>query len=142
MGKVFYGTYNRSLDSKGRLQLPSDFDCEDGDTLYVMKGLDGCISVFPEDRFIGLTERLSTMDYAKAADRAFIRETLRSAKKLKVDSHGRISLTVELLRKYSIDASVLILGSLDRFEIWDPATYEAYEKSLDSYEALAERAGA
>ena len=139
MGNVFYGTYNRNLDAKGRLQLPADLSLEEGDTLFVMKGLDGCISIFPEEKFTSLAERLATMNFDKAADRAYVRETLRSAKKLKVDSHGRISLTVDLLRTYSIETAVMILGVLDHLEIWDPATYESYEKSLDSYEDLAER---
>ncbi|MCR5491789.1 MAG: division/cell wall cluster transcriptional repressor MraZ [Bacilli bacterium] len=136
---MFYGTYDRNLDSKGRLQLPSDLSLEEGMTLYVMKGLDGCISIYPEEKFSELTSRLASLNYFKPADRAFIREALSSVKKMKIDAHGRISLTVDLLRAYKIEAEVQIIGVFDHFEVWEPKSYEGYLASQESYEALAER---
>ena len=139
MGNLFIGTYNRSIDSKGRLQLPPDLACEEGETLYVMRGLDGCISVFPESAFLALVGRLSDLDFLNAAARAYIREAMATSRKLKVDPHGRINLKVEALKKYSIESSVLILGVMDHFEIWNAQTYAAYQAGQPlSFEALAE----
>ena len=137
MGRVFTGTYNRSIDNKGRLQLPPDLETEVGETLYVMRGLDGCISVYPQASFDKLLERLGELNFLLPAARAYIREAMRTSRKLKIDGHGRINLKVDALKQYSIESTVLILGVMDHFEIWSPDVYEQYA-SNQNYEALAE----
>lgn len=47
---MFMGEYNHSIDTKGRLIIPSRFREELGDEFVVTKGLDGCLFVFPNDR--------------------------------------------------------------------------------------------
>jgi DNA-binding transcriptional regulator/RsmH inhibitor MraZ len=40
----------------------------------------------------------------------------------------------------NIDNEVLILGVLDRIEIWNPSVYEEYQKNHpDTYETVAEQ---
>ena len=44
---MFIGEYNHTIDTKGRLIVPSKFRETLGDVFVVTKGLDGCLFVFP-----------------------------------------------------------------------------------------------
>ena len=47
---MFMGEYNHTIDTKGRLIIPSKFREQLGDEFIVTKGLDGCLFVFPKKR--------------------------------------------------------------------------------------------
>jgi MraZ protein len=55
------------------------------------------------------------------------------------DKQGRVTIPSELLRKTKIDKDVLILGILDRIELWNPDEYQQrIDDSGDSFESIAE----
>ena len=138
MGKLYFGNYTRSLDQKGRLQIPSPLLDEEAKELYILRGLDGCISVYGESSFQQHLAHLQTLDYRDPEQRAYIRLSSASMKKLSVDAHGRILLGKDLLREYGIETEVKIIGVLDHFEIWKPMGYAHYELAYSKdYESLA-----
>lgn len=127
MVKAFFGNYPRSLDPKGRLLLPSALIGESElDSLYILKGFDGCISVYLPDEFEELLTKLKTLNQRDPSDRVYLRMTTSSMKELKVDSHKRILLGADTLREYNIGNEVTVLGVLDHIEIWDRDAYNAY----------------
>ena len=44
---MLIGTHNHGIDAKGRMFLPSKMRYEFGDTVYLVKGIDPCITVYP-----------------------------------------------------------------------------------------------
>ena len=48
---MFVGVYERQLDERGRVALPSAFRSDLGDRCYLFLGEDGCVSVRSEDSF-------------------------------------------------------------------------------------------
>ena len=48
---MFMGEYNHTIDTKGRLIIPSKFREQLGDEFIVTKGLDGCLFVFPKNEW-------------------------------------------------------------------------------------------
>ena len=140
MGKLFLGKYNRTLDEKGRLQLPAKLIGENKGTYYILRGFESCIAVYPEKKFEEWMESLSELDWNDEANRAFIRLAASSANEMKVDSHGRILIGREVLDDYQLDNDVTVIGALDHFEIWDCKAYAKYQLTHgSSYEALAPR---
>ena len=137
----FFGTYYRSLDEKNRLQLPSKLVGEMPQRLYVLKGFEGCLSVYEEPEFKALLKRLSELSYLDPSKRRFIRLATSSAVPLDVDSHGRIGISKDLVDAYHIGRDVAVIGVLDHFEVWDKAAYERYHaESEPLYEKLAKEA--
>ncbi len=132
----FIGSYKRSIDEKGRLQLPPKLLGEEEGPFYLLRGFDDCLSVYPSSRFGKLLERLSSLDYFDSKARKFVRLALAEAEKLETDAHGRIALRRELLSKTPLDCEALLIGCLDHFEIWDPKAYENYMGSGESLEEL------
>ena len=52
----FHGTFEHTLDSKNRLTVPSKFRTALSGKVVLVKGVDSCISLYPEETYEALTE--------------------------------------------------------------------------------------
>lgn len=138
MGK-FFGTYSRTLDDKNRLQIPTKLIGQLPSRFYVLRGFEGCLSVYEEEEFQKLLEKLQNLSYLDEESRAYIRLAASSAAELDVDSHGRVALSKQLVDDYRIGKDVTIIGVLDHFEVWDATSYAKYLLAHLDYEGLAAR---
>lgn len=134
----FFGTYERNLDAKYRLQIPNKLVKEMPERFYILRGFEGCLSVYLEEDFDRLIDSLEKMTYLDQKTRTYMRLFLASVDALEVDSHGRISLGSDTVSRYKFSNEVTIIGVLDHFEIWDRSKYEEFlaTNSL-SFEELA-----
>ena len=138
MGK-FFGTYERCLDAKNRLQLPSKLVKETPERFYLLRGFEGAISIYEETEFNAYLANLEKMNFLNEKARTYMRLALSSVEVLDVDSHGRISLASSIVKRYKLSNEIVIIGVLDHFEIWDKQAYEAYQaKNDETYEDIAE----
>ena len=141
MGK-FYGRYERTLDERNRLQLPSKlFSAPLPSSFFALKGFDGCLAIYPETDFSRLMEKLESHSFLEASERAFVRTVLESVREFEIDAHQRITIPKEMMERYYLSQSVTILGVIDHFEIWDKEAYEKYKSSngSGSLEELSEK---
>jgi len=140
VGNIFFGTYSRNLDPKGRLLLPRELGIAPGETLYVMKGFEGCLSIYQEEAFQEMIKKLSSLSYADPSSRAYVRLASASICKLSLDKVGRVLLGKDMLYDYSIGKEVTLIGVLDHLELWDATSYAKYLiANASSYETLAGR---
>jgi MraZ protein len=75
----------------------------------------------------------------KKESRAFIRTILGWADDVTLDGQGRMALSKRLMDFAGISEKVLIIGTLERIELWDPETFNRQETDQTiEYEQLAE----
>lgn len=136
---MFIGRYNYSLDDKGRLVIPSKYRAEISENLYLMKGFEGCVSIYKASDFEKKLNMLAEKDFEKKVNRTYQRLLLSTAVELPLDKAGRILIPTATLQKYSIEKEVVIVGLINHFEIWDAKAWDAYEKANEeSFEKFAE----
>ncbi|MBO4541300.1 MAG: cell division/cell wall cluster transcriptional repressor MraZ [Bacilli bacterium] len=123
----FFGTYKRVLDEKGRLLIPAKLFHEGIKRYFVLRGFEGCLSVYEEEDFDALMEKLGSLDYFDPDARKTIRLASASVVELPVDIHGRVLIGKDILRDYAIGHDVTLIGVLDHFEIWDSTAYARYD---------------
>ena len=70
---MFMGEYNHTIDTKGRLIIPSKFREQLGDEFIVTKGLDGCLFVFPKNEWELFEEKLRDLPLTQKNARKFVR---------------------------------------------------------------------
>ena len=139
VGNMFFGSYEHSLDEKGRLVIPRKMREEAGNKVFVMKGFDGALSIYKVETFEKLIEEINSLPFNKRNNRAYLRMQLSSVVELDVDKMGRVQLPTQLLNKYQIGKDVIVLGALDHIEVWDRLTYQEYEAQANKeFEDLAE----
>ena len=138
---MYFGNYEHTLDDKGRLLIPRKLKegLSEGSSLYVLKGYEGCLSVYNQNEFDSLVKECSSLSFNKKNSRAYLRIQLASACELDIDRQGRALLPTQLLNKYQIGKEVIVIGALDHIEVWNRADYEEYEKNAESsFETIAE----
>ena len=137
VNKMFVSEYNHSLDTKGRLIIPSKFRESLGDTFMVTKGLDGCLSIYDMEGWKLLEEKLKVLPLTNANARKFTRFMLGGAIECEVDKQGRILLPANLREFAHLTKDVTLVGVGNRIEIWDKEAW-AEANSYDDMEEIAE----
>lgn len=139
---MFFGTYEHSIDEKGRLVIPRKMREESGVRLFIMKGFDGALSLYKESEFERLTREFDSLPFSKRENRAYLRVQLASACELDIDKMGRVQIPTNLLNKYQVGKDVVVIGCGDHMEVWDRKTFAEYEKqATENFENLAENIG-
>ena len=136
---MFFGSYEHTLDSKGRLVIPAKFRSQVGNLLYILKGFDGALAIYKETEFQKMVEETSALAFNHKDTRGYIRVQLASASELEVDKQGRIQIPTQLVNRYGISKEVMVVGVYDHFEVWDKKVYLQYEKQMnENFEDIAE----
>lgn len=136
---MFFGSYEYNVDEKGRVNIPPKFRNDIGDKLYLIKGYEGCISLYKEQDFQRYIANIQNLPYEKAKVRQHARILLQSVVELSIDKAGRVLIPTKTLKEYEIGRNVLVLGALDHLEIWDVEKWKAYkEENEKSFELDAE----
>lgn len=138
---MFMGEYNHTIDTKGRLIIPSKFREALGDTFVVTKGLDGCLFVYDNEEWNTFEEKLKALPITNKEARQFVRFFLAGAAEVEVDKQGRI-LVPNILREFAqISKDVVLIGVASRIEIWSKERFEdtaAYEDMDEIAEHMAQ----
>ncbi len=141
---MFQGHANINLDEKGRIIIPSKFRKhilpEANGILNVTLGRDKCIWLFPSYQWQNVLLTLNEVNPYTKDEVAMKRQMLYYADELTADSQHRLLIPQELLQMVNIKKEVLLLGQLERIEIWNPTVYADYLKdNSDSYEDVMQK---
>ena len=115
---MFIGEYNHSIDAKGRLIVPSKFREALGDTFFVTKGLDGCLSVYPTEECKIFESKLRSLPITNKNARKFTRFFLAGASECEIDKQGRILIPAPLREYAGLVKDAVLVGVSSRIEIW------------------------
>ena len=139
----FKGSYDYSVDNKGRINIPSRLrkyiSPEANDTFVVTRGYEQCLYVYPLDEWNKVEENIRQLSSTNPKHRFFMRTLLERATESQLDGQFRITIPKELLQFAGIENEVFIIGVLEHIEIWNPLTYAEYQKTqAESYESVAQ----
>jgi MraZ protein len=144
----FYGQYQTTLDEKGRFSLPAKLRSVkdpsgkpllEGEAILT-KGLEGCLSLYPESEWNEVQSRLSSLNFTQKDFRYFSRRFYSAAGLVTPDKSGRILIPSHLLGEAGLKKDLLVIGVNRSIEIWNPERFQYYlEQFSGSYEEVAER---
>ena len=139
----FKGRYSYSVDNKGRIALPAKLrksvSPTANDMFIITRGFEQCLFLYPQDEWNRLEDSIRSLSPSNPQHRFFVRTLLQWSSDCQLDSQARISIPQELQKFAGIENEVLILGVLERIEIWNPRSYEEYMNNQPAtYETVAE----
>jgi MraZ protein len=123
---VFMGSHEHSLDPKGRLILPRKFRGELGTEMVITKGIEKCLYGFPVPEFAEFANKLRTLPLTQRPGRDFVRVFVAGASQESIDTQGRVLLPPALRDYAGLGKDVMVVGQLNRIEIWDRTEWAAY----------------
>ena len=127
---IFYNSlYRHGVDDKRRLQIPAKWRPEEDGVeltmiLWPKHQAGNCLRVLPPLEMAQLMADIDEMpngDPNKVVLKRFIGS---ESVQVSLDKAGRICLPDEMARAAGIKDEVMLVGLLDRFEIWNPTRYE------------------
>ncbi|MDT0201247.1 division/cell wall cluster transcriptional repressor MraZ [Nocardioides sp. AE5] len=128
---MFFGTYTPKLDEKGRLFLPAKFREDLAEGLVVTRGQERCLTVWSLEDFGRLTDRLREAPVTNKGTRDYVRMLFAAASQEVPDKQGRIGIPAVLREYASLSKDVMVIGAMNRIEIWDPASWQSYSEEQE-----------
>lgn len=134
----FFGSYEHSLDAKGRVILPAKLRVHFSEPGYLTPHLEQCLALWTVDEFTkevalqlaradeGVTRRNAVRDWSAAVFEA------------EIDRQGRMAIPAHLRSYAALDQEVLVVGMINRVELWSPRLWSEKEARA---QAAADAAG-
>ena len=128
---MFRGHYRHTIDTKGRLSIPSRFRdaLADGwgDKLVIVpsgKGLD----VYPLKAWEDLEARVTTLPSQDPDAREFQYRYLSLGQDVLLDPQGRIQISSDYRERADLVKDVLVIGMSKMFEVWNAERWVHFER--------------
>ncbi len=129
---IFYNSlYRHGVDDKRRVQIPAKWRPSDASVEFTLilwpKGTlqDACLLVLPPAEWLDLVQKLKALPFADPKAEVLRRIIGRKSDRVALDKGGRICLPEAMAKAAGIDKEAVLLGLVDRFEIWNPERFES-----------------
>ena len=141
---MFQGHANTSIDEKGRIIIPAKFRKhilpDANNTMFITLGRDKCIWLFPSYEWIKVIDTIRSTNPYTESEVLMRRQMLFYTDELTIDSQFRILIPQGLINEAGIKKEILLLGQIERIEIWNPDEYRRYLKQgKESYETVMQK---
>lgn len=136
---IYYNsTFRHGVDEKRRVQIPAKWRPHQPDVeltliLWPSAGMaEACLLVLPPEEMAQLVQKLKAMPFADPKAESLRRLLGRKSASASLDKAGRICLPENMAKAVGIDKEAMLVGLVDRFEIWNPERWEQTSKVDDA----------
>ena len=141
---MFRGATTVNLDGKGRLAIPTRYrdslldECE-GQLVCTIDLHQPCLLLYPLPEWEKIEQKLSRLSSMNPAERRVQRLLLGHASECQMDSAGRLLVATTLRQHASLVKEVMLVGQLNKFELWDEQTwYQKVKEDIDAEQSAQE----
>ncbi len=127
---MFRGTSAITLDSKSRITIPTKYrgellsDCQ-GQMVCTIDVQQPCLLLYPMPEWEEIELKLSELSSTIKEERLFKQLILGNATDCDMDKSGRLLINGPLRQHADLDKSIMLVGQLNRFEIWSESAWNA-----------------
>jgi MraZ protein len=115
---MFLGTYEHTLDAKGRLVMPVKFREKLEGGCVITPGQEDCLTVWPMEAFQREYDRIANLPATDRDARKYRRMMFAGGADLTLDAQGRIPIPENLRDWAGIVKDVTVTGSGPLIELW------------------------
>jgi MraZ protein len=133
--QIYYNSlYRHGVDQKRRVQVPAKWLPSEGSVEFTVivwpkSPIGECLRVLPPKEMAELMATIDAMPNSDPSKTVLKRIIGGESVQVAADKSGRICLPEEMARKAAIGSEAVLVGLLDRFEIWNPERYEKVKAS-------------
>lgn len=137
---MYTGEYNHTIDTKGRMIIPSKYREALGERFMITRGVEHNLTIYDKERWDEYVEKLSSLP-GNGDARKMIRFIVAGAVEVELDKQGRILVPANLREWAEITKDVVLAGVIGHIEVWSKDKYEdatAFDNMDDIAEHMAE----
>jgi MraZ protein len=123
---MFRGVNTLSLDSKGRMAIPTRYRDQlaracNGQMVLTINALDNdrCLLLYPQPEWEEIERKIMKLSSFNKQTRKLQRMLVGHATECEMDGNGRILLTPPLREFSGLNKDIVLIGQGNKFEIWD-----------------------
>lgn len=131
-----FGKFNRNLDDKNRIVIPTKILKELGDVFYISLSLDNSLVIRSAAEFTKFKARISENSMLDKEFRNLTRIIFANTEELSPDKLGRVTMPKYLLEKIIIKKDVVFIGNGNYCELFAKEVYDNFEKTYENEENL------
>lgn len=122
------------MDRQGRVAIPSTFrrKIEESGEELVLTFFDEAIAGYPRGSWLSIEKQVLSLPAFSKKARALSRVLASRAHELRLDSQGRILIPPALRRLAGLDRDVVVIGAMDRFEIWPRDKWSSFASEAEA----------
>ncbi|QGM80402.1 division/cell wall cluster transcriptional repressor MraZ [Otariodibacter oris] len=126
---MFRGANTISLDSKGRLAIPTRYRAElienhQGLLVCTVDFRQPCLLLYPLEEWEKVEEKLVALSNFDPIQRRVQRVMQGFATECEMDSSGRILISPTLRQHAHLEKQIVLVGQLNKFEIWQSQQWQ------------------
>ncbi|MBF0751853.1 MULTISPECIES: division/cell wall cluster transcriptional repressor MraZ [Pasteurellaceae] len=127
---MFRGAAAVNLDSKGRVAIPTRYRAEiieknQGQMVCTVDIRQPCLLLYPLDEWEKIEQKLLSLSNFDPNQRRLQRVMLGYATECEMDAQGRILLSGPLRQHAKLEKGLMLVGQLNKFEIWSDSEWNA-----------------
>lgn len=127
---MFRGAAAVNLDAKGRVAIPTRYRAEimeknQGQMVCTVDIRQPCLLLYPLDEWEKIEQKLLSLSNFDPNQRRLQRVMLGYATECEMDAQGRILLSGPLRQHAKLEKGLMLVGQLNKFEIWSEAEWQA-----------------
>ena len=138
---AFSGSFDHSLDGKGRVIIPSSFrDALGEDFTITINPTNTAVAMYPKEVWDQQLERLSHINQMDKVGLQYERYLMSvSFSGNNMDAQGRVLVPVKLRQKIGLTRDIVFVGLNHYIEIWDAEVYAKMEaQTEDEFDTLVD----
>ncbi|EIJ67709.1 division/cell wall cluster transcriptional repressor MraZ [Pasteurella bettyae] len=127
---MFRGAQAVNLDAKGRIAIPTRYRPEllqdnQGQMVCTVDIRQPCLLLYPLKEWEIVEQKLLNLSNFDPKQRSLQRVMLGYATECELDNSGRILLSQPLRQHAKLEKNIMLVGQLNKFEIWSEAEWHA-----------------
>ncbi len=122
------------MDRQGRVAVPPTFrrKIEEAGDSFVLTFFDDAIAGYPRGTWLSLEKQVLALPAFSKKARALSRVIASRAHESRLDTQGRILVPSALRRLAGLERDVVVIGAMDRFEIWPRNKWNAFANEAEA----------
>jgi MraZ protein len=139
---AFRGTFDHSLDNRGRMAVPARYRDAFADGGVITQGPDGCLELYTAEDFDRTAEDMTQEPANHQRGRRLRRALYGRSSEVELDGQGRVLISARFREAAQLTGQALLIGRRECLEIWSPEVWTSESTVVErEYAANLEASG-
>lgn len=123
--EAFLGKYYTEILDGNRLSIPDEVRNMFPETFYITSHITDCsLLIYPEAEWQKMRDKINKLPKSNEAVRLFTRRVIMPVQKTSLSRDGDIWINPALLNDAEISCDVVLIGQIDKFELWSEQKWD------------------